>query len=214
MSMRYKIDLKRERIEHGYTQLRLAEHLGVSEKAISKWESGRGQPSYENMLKICELYDKDIEKVDTIQIRHNIIINTLNITMIVLNVVILMLMVSLIMLLKISKPNVNPSGDANLYMYINRYNNYEISTLDRHFNIYGFLLFFPLLLCIAEFLFFKKKDKLYYLFFLSAIFYLVYSIYIIRNELTISILIVYITLTLATYIMYSIFKERRRMIND
>lgn len=214
MSMRYKIDLKRERIEHGYTQLRLAEHLGVSEKAISKWESGRGQPSYENMLKICELYDKDIEKVDTIQIRHNRIINTLNITMIVLNIAVLVLLFVLTIAIKTNQPFINPSGDANLYLHINRYNNYELYNLNRYYNIYVFLLLIPFALSAIEILLFKKTNMLYYLFFLSAIFYLIYSLLVAKNEFIVLMVIAYITLLFFTYIMYSIFKERRRMIND
>ena len=63
--MRYRIDLKREREKRNMTQAQLAELIGVTEKSVSKWESGRGQPSYENMLKICEVFNIDINKIDS-----------------------------------------------------------------------------------------------------------------------------------------------------
>ena len=62
--MRYRINLKAEREKRNMTQANLAELIGVTEKSISKWESGRGQPSYENMLKICKEFNLDINKID------------------------------------------------------------------------------------------------------------------------------------------------------
>lgn len=39
------------------SQEKLAEKLGVSRQAVSKWESGQGNPDINNIIKICELYN-------------------------------------------------------------------------------------------------------------------------------------------------------------
>ncbi|MCH5179594.1 MAG: helix-turn-helix transcriptional regulator [Erysipelotrichales bacterium] len=77
--MRYRIDLKKEREKRGLTQAQLADRIGVTEKSISKWESGRGQPSYDNMLKICKVYNLNINKIDSTKIskrRVNVVLNS------------------------------------------------------------------------------------------------------------------------------------------
>ena len=42
------------RKEHNMTQLNLAEKLGVTDRAISKWENGRGLPDVSLMKPLCE----------------------------------------------------------------------------------------------------------------------------------------------------------------
>ncbi|MDO4567039.1 MAG: helix-turn-helix transcriptional regulator [Oscillospiraceae bacterium] len=42
------------RKQKGLTQARLAEELGISDKTVSKWESGRGLPEVSLMLPLCE----------------------------------------------------------------------------------------------------------------------------------------------------------------
>lgn len=44
------------RKEKGLTQLELAEAVNVSRQAVSKWESGGGMPSTENLCSLSELY--------------------------------------------------------------------------------------------------------------------------------------------------------------
>ncbi|MBQ6634384.1 MAG: helix-turn-helix transcriptional regulator [Ruminococcus sp.] len=39
------------------TQAQLAERLGVSDKAVSKWETGRSMPDASIMLDLCEQID-------------------------------------------------------------------------------------------------------------------------------------------------------------
>ncbi len=46
--------LKDMRREKGWTQSEFAEKLGVSEKTVSKWETGRGLPDVSLMLPVCE----------------------------------------------------------------------------------------------------------------------------------------------------------------
>ncbi len=47
--------IKELRRERGWTQSEFAEELGVSEKTVSKWETGRGLPDVSLMLPVCEL---------------------------------------------------------------------------------------------------------------------------------------------------------------
>lgn len=41
----------------GYSQEQVAEMLGLSRQAISKWESGQGKPEIDNMVKLTEIYN-------------------------------------------------------------------------------------------------------------------------------------------------------------
>ncbi len=43
------------RKENGYTQASLAEKLGITDRAISKWENGKSLPDASIMLELCEL---------------------------------------------------------------------------------------------------------------------------------------------------------------
>ena len=49
--------LKDRRLECKMTQEFVAEHLGVSRQAVSKWESGTSDPSTSNLLALAKLYD-------------------------------------------------------------------------------------------------------------------------------------------------------------
>ena len=40
----------------GYSQETLAEMLGISRQAVSKWESGQGKPEIDNVIKLTEIY--------------------------------------------------------------------------------------------------------------------------------------------------------------
>lgn len=44
------------RRQHGMTQQDLADHLGVSRQAVSRWEMMLSEPSTENLLKIKALF--------------------------------------------------------------------------------------------------------------------------------------------------------------
>lgn len=44
-----------KRKETGMTQKELAKQLGISDKAISKWECGRGMPDHSIMVPLCDL---------------------------------------------------------------------------------------------------------------------------------------------------------------
>ena len=53
--------LKRRRTEKGLTQEQLAEHLGVSRQAVSKWEQGLSEPSTANLLALAKLYGISVD---------------------------------------------------------------------------------------------------------------------------------------------------------
>lgn len=43
------------RKDKGLTQMQLAEKLNISNRAVSKWETGKSLPDASNMLELCEL---------------------------------------------------------------------------------------------------------------------------------------------------------------
>ena len=47
--------------EKGYTQERLAEMLGVSTAAVSKWETGNAYPDITLLPKIAEIFDVSVD---------------------------------------------------------------------------------------------------------------------------------------------------------
>ena len=48
--------LRELRKKAGYSQEILAEMLGISRQAVSKWESGQGKPDIDNVIKLTEIY--------------------------------------------------------------------------------------------------------------------------------------------------------------
>ena len=51
--------LKEHRLRCQMTQEFVAEHLGVSRQAVSKWENGSSDPSTSNLLALAKLYGVD-----------------------------------------------------------------------------------------------------------------------------------------------------------
>ena len=51
--------LKDHRVRCQMTQEFVAEHLGVSRQAVSKWENGSSDPSTSNLLALAKLYGVD-----------------------------------------------------------------------------------------------------------------------------------------------------------
>ena len=39
------------------TQVQLADELGITDKAVSKWERGLAMPSYSIIIKLCNILD-------------------------------------------------------------------------------------------------------------------------------------------------------------
>lgn len=48
--------LQQLRKKENYSQEKLAELLGISRQAVSKWESGQGCPDIDNIIKLTEIY--------------------------------------------------------------------------------------------------------------------------------------------------------------
>ena len=55
--------LRDRRLACKMTQEFVAEHLGVSRQAVSKWESGTSDPSTANLLALAKLYDVPPEEL-------------------------------------------------------------------------------------------------------------------------------------------------------
>jgi len=55
--------LKEHRTRNMMTQEFVAEHLGVSRQAVSKWENGTSDPSTSNLLALAKLYGISAEEL-------------------------------------------------------------------------------------------------------------------------------------------------------
>ena len=51
------------RKEHGYSQEELADKLGVSRQAISKWERGEASPDTDNLIELAKIYDISLDEL-------------------------------------------------------------------------------------------------------------------------------------------------------
>ena len=51
------------RKENGYTQAALAEKLGITDRAVSKWENGKSMPDASIMLELCELLKINVNEL-------------------------------------------------------------------------------------------------------------------------------------------------------
>lgn len=55
--------MKEERVSHKMTQEFVAETIGVSRQAVSKWENGASDPSTSNLFAIANLYGISVENL-------------------------------------------------------------------------------------------------------------------------------------------------------
>ncbi len=63
-------NISRLRRERGITQIRLAEELNYSDKAVSKWERGESIPDTYTVLKIAEIFDISVDELLGRDIKH------------------------------------------------------------------------------------------------------------------------------------------------
>ena len=61
--MKLPENLRRIRKDNNLSQEQLAEKLGVSRQAVSKWESGQSYPEMDKMLLICKLFNYNIDEL-------------------------------------------------------------------------------------------------------------------------------------------------------
>ena len=45
------------------TQAQLAENLNITDRAISKWETGKSMPDFDIMLKLCEILEISVNEL-------------------------------------------------------------------------------------------------------------------------------------------------------
>lgn len=64
----------------GLSQAELAEKLGVTNKAVSKWENGRAKPSTDTLRKLAVLFGQPLEKLMLIKEEKNVKITKIVIT--------------------------------------------------------------------------------------------------------------------------------------
>ena len=55
--------LKARRTAAGFTQEYVAEALGVSRQAVSKWENGASEPSTANLMALAKLYGLSVDEL-------------------------------------------------------------------------------------------------------------------------------------------------------
>lgn len=51
------------RKEKGFTQVQLAEKLNITDRAVSKWETGKGMPDSSIMLELCQILDISVNEL-------------------------------------------------------------------------------------------------------------------------------------------------------
>ncbi len=56
-------EIKRLRLQHSVTQEELAEHLGISFQAVSKWETGTTMPDIALLPKISSFFGVRIDEL-------------------------------------------------------------------------------------------------------------------------------------------------------
>ena len=56
-------NLREIRKSHGYTQEKLSEAIGCSPRYISDVEQNRAKPSYEALIKICNVYNIGLDEI-------------------------------------------------------------------------------------------------------------------------------------------------------
>ena len=61
--MKLSDNLRQIRKENNLSQEQLAEKLGVSRQAVSKWESGQSYPEMDKVLLICKLFNYNIDEL-------------------------------------------------------------------------------------------------------------------------------------------------------
>lgn len=58
-----RISLKAARVNMGFTQMYVADALGVNKKTIGSWESGKTKPQIDKIEALCSLYGLTYEDI-------------------------------------------------------------------------------------------------------------------------------------------------------
>ena len=128
--MRYKVDFKKERLKKNLTQTQLGQMIGVSEKSISKWETGTGVPSYKNMECLCDIFGLSIDKVDTMPSKLRVLQRRLNLLTAVLGTIvnIFLIIIYIVFLAEINTAMASWKFERDVY-YLLKQEMYYISAI-------------------------------------------------------------------------------------
>lgn len=61
--MKINDNLRRARIDAGFTQEQVAQQVGITRQALSYYESGRSQPDIDMLMSLCKVYGTDINDI-------------------------------------------------------------------------------------------------------------------------------------------------------
>ena len=61
--MEFSTRLKRIRLDSGLTQAELADKLGITNRAVGAWESGRSKPRLDKMKELAVLFDTTVAEL-------------------------------------------------------------------------------------------------------------------------------------------------------
>ncbi len=78
MDLQIALKLQQLRKQHGLSQEQLAENLGVSRQAVSKWERGEASPDTDNLIALAKLYNVSLDQllqVDTTPLQEQTNVN-------------------------------------------------------------------------------------------------------------------------------------------
>lgn len=53
--------LKELRLKKGLTQTELGEKVGVKQNTFTNWENGKREPSFENLIKLADLFEVSLD---------------------------------------------------------------------------------------------------------------------------------------------------------
>ena len=62
--MDFKISLEAARVNAGFSQKAAAKALGISNKTLSLWESGKAYPKADKIVAICTLYATPYDRIN------------------------------------------------------------------------------------------------------------------------------------------------------
>ena len=59
----FKVSLTAARVNAGFTLKEAAKLLKVSERTISRWESGKAAPTVDRFIELCRLYNCPVDAI-------------------------------------------------------------------------------------------------------------------------------------------------------
>lgn len=59
----FKVSLTAARVNAGFTLKEAAKLLSVSERTISRWESGKASPTVDRFIELCRLYNCPVNAI-------------------------------------------------------------------------------------------------------------------------------------------------------